>query len=107
MLRVFGRRGVGSFESRLGSLTGGSVNFQVDSDGLARVTLDHQAKHNALSGSMMLELRRVVESLESACSSTTTSPKAVVFTGAGERAFCAGSDLDCLVEFGSPEEGVL
>ena len=92
-----------SFESRLATLKGGSVDLAIDRQ-VARLTLSHVAKHNSLSGVMMLGLREAVIELEQ-MASKTNDLKAVVFTGAGDKAFCAGSDLGCLSEFTSPDEG--
>jgi len=89
-----------SFETRLATLKGGTVDLSIDRQ-VARLTLSHVAKHNALSGSMMLDLREAVIELEQ----MEGDLKAVVFTGAGDKAFCAGSDLDCLSEFTQPDEG--
>ena len=83
----------------LASLTGGSVKLTFDRD-VARVTLDHVEKHNSLSGQMMLDFREVIIELEN-----LRNLKAVVLTGAGKKAFCAGSDLNCIAEFTKPEEG--
>ena len=88
-----------SFESRLAKLQGGRIDLKFDKE-IATVTLDNVKKHNALSGQMMLDFRKCVEELE-----VNRSVKAVVFTGAGNKAFCAGSDLDCLTEFTDSDEG--
>ena len=69
---------------------------------VARVTLDHVEKHNSLSGQMMLDFREVIAELEN-----LRNLKAVVLTGAGKKAFCAGSDLNCIAEFTKPEEGFI
>ena len=54
------------------------------------------------SGSMMAELHRIVsEELPK------FDGKAVVLTGQPSGgAFCAGSDVNCLVEFSSPQDGL-
>jgi len=58
------------------------------SDGVATVTLNRPEQRNALSGRMLEELvdamRRVRDDV---------AVRAVVLTGAGEKAFCAGADL--------------
>lgn len=51
-------------------------------------TMDREAVRNALSRAMLLELGRLAR--EVAASPTV---RAVVLTGAGDRAFCAGADL--------------
>jgi enoyl-CoA hydratase len=58
------------------------------SDGVATVTLNDPEKANRLSGEMLVKL---VEAMRRAKSDEDT--KAVVLTGAGEKAFCAGADL--------------
>jgi enoyl-CoA hydratase len=63
------------------------VNYEF-ADGLATVTLNDPEKRNMLSAQMLVELvdamKRVRDSDE---------VRAVVLTGAGEKAFCAGADL--------------
>ena len=72
---------------RLGQLTGGSVDL-LTSDEIARVTINQPTKMNSLTGSMMVDLQRIVRELEQ-----MNNIKAVIFTGQGDKAFCAGSDL--------------
>ena len=55
---------------------------------VAVVFLDRPQRMNALSRAMVLALGRVGREL-----SAMSSVRAVVLTGAGERAFCAGADL--------------
>lgn len=56
--------------------------------GVAVVTLDRPQRMNALSRDMVLALGRVGREL-----TALNSVRAVVLTGAGDRAFCAGADL--------------
>jgi enoyl-CoA hydratase/carnithine racemase len=58
------------------------------SDGVATVTLNDPEKANRLSGEMLVQL---VEAIRRA--KGDEEAKAVVLTGAGEKAFCAGADL--------------
>jgi enoyl-CoA hydratase len=58
------------------------------SDGVATVTLNDPEKANRLSGEMLVQL---VEAMRRA--KDDEGAKAVVLTGAGEKAFCAGADL--------------
>jgi enoyl-CoA hydratase/carnithine racemase len=58
------------------------------SDGVATVTLNRPEQRNALSGRMLAEL---VDAMERAREDEEV--RAVVLTGAGEKAFCAGADL--------------
>lgn len=64
-------------------------------DGVALVTLDHPPV-NALSGDLLEALAGTAKRL-----SDDPSLKAVVVTGAGDRAFAAGADIS---EFGGPAE---
>jgi enoyl-CoA hydratase/carnithine racemase len=51
------------------------------------VTIDHQARRNAMSRAMMAELARLWDSLAQG------SCRCIVLTGAGDRAFSAGADM--------------
>ena len=51
------------------------------------LTIDNQPRLNAMSRAMMADLGRVWDELERG------SCRAIVLTGAGDRAFCAGADL--------------
>jgi enoyl-CoA hydratase len=73
--------------------TGPIVDLDRRPDGIAVITL-RNGKVNALSGAVLDELHRIVESLAG------DLPKVVVVTG-GERIFAAGADIS---EFGGPEE---
>lgn len=55
---------------------------------VALITIDNQAKRNAMSRAMMAELAELWERLAS-----TDDCRAIVITGAGEKAFCAGADI--------------
>jgi enoyl-CoA hydratase/carnithine racemase len=57
-------------------------------DGVATVTLDRPEARNAISSALATELAEVFEPL-----STSPEVRAVLLTGAGDRAFCAGADL--------------
>lgn len=57
--------------------------------GLARLTLNRPDKLNAINETMLAELDDALVKLDG-----DTDVKAVVLAGAGERAFCAGADLD-------------
>ncbi len=63
------------------------VKYEV-ADGVATVTLNNPEKRNMLSGQMLAEL---VEAMKRA--REDEEARAVVLTGAGEKAFCAGADL--------------
>jgi enoyl-CoA hydratase len=63
------------------------VKYEV-ADGVATVTLNNPEKRNMLSGQMLAEL---VDATKTARDSDDV--RAVVLTGAGDKAFCAGADL--------------
>ena len=56
-------------------------------DGIAVLTIDRQEKLNALDGQVVEEIGQALLDLES------EGPRAIVVTGAGERAFVAGADI--------------
>lgn len=66
-------------------------------DGVAWVTLDRPAKLNAITTEMTAQLASVVASVE-----IDPAVRVVVITGAGDRAFCAGSDIGTLEEYPTP-----
>ena len=67
-------------------------------DGVAVVTLNRPEAMNALSKALRAELHRALQALEA-----DDSVRAIVLTGAGERAFTAGLDLK---ELASDPEGM-
>ena len=66
---------------------------EVDDSGLARITLNRPAQLNAFNVQMRDDLFGILTELHA-----NPDLDAVLITGAGERAFCAGADL---TEFGS------
>jgi enoyl-CoA hydratase/carnithine racemase len=58
--------------------------------GVARITIENPAKLNILNRSALHELRKSIEEIQ------TLSIRAVVITGAGEKAFVSGADLETL-----------
>jgi enoyl-CoA hydratase/carnithine racemase len=58
------------------------------SGAIARVTLSRPAAMNALSGALVASMREAIAALRD-----DPAVRAVVLTGAGDRAFCAGADL--------------
>jgi enoyl-CoA hydratase/carnithine racemase len=52
------------------------------------VRLNRPEKHNAINRALSLELGRIIQELEA-----DESIRAIVLTGAGEKAFCAGADM--------------
>jgi enoyl-CoA hydratase/carnithine racemase len=63
------------------------VKYEV-AEGVATVTLNNPEKRNMLSGQMLVEL---LDAMKTARDSEEV--RAVVLTGAGDKAFCAGADL--------------
>jgi len=68
-------------------------------DGIAVVTINRPDKLNALNTKVLSELDQAFAELE-----TDAEVKAVVLTGAGEKAFVAGADIAEMVSYG-PLEG--
>lgn len=68
------------------------VRYSVDA-GIARLTINRPERRNALSWSVVRELRRrVAECRDDA------EARVLVLTGEGDRAFCAGADLSGMAE---------
>lgn len=67
-------------------------------DAVTLVRLDRPDKHNALSREMLLELSEIFGN-----SVVDSEVRAIILTGAGERAFSAGTDLGELINVSSAE----
>lgn len=65
------------------------MELRVDEHGdyITIVTIDNQARLNAMPREMMAELDRLWRALEA------SDCRCIILTGAGDRAFCAGADL--------------
>lgn len=63
------------------------IRVEAHSPHVMVVTIDNQPRLNAMSRAMMADLGRVWDELERG------SCRAIVLTGAGARAFCAGADI--------------
>jgi len=57
-------------------------------DGIARLTIDRPERRNALSWSVLTEMRERLAEIK-----VDPDARVLVITGAGDRAFCAGADL--------------
>jgi enoyl-CoA hydratase/carnithine racemase len=68
------------------------VRYEIDG-AVARITIDREARRNALSWSVMRELREAL-----AAAKEDDAVRVVVLTGAGDRAFCAGADLGTMAD---------
>jgi len=66
--------------------------------GLARVTLDRQSKLNALNQSVLNELEQVFLTLKE-----NRDVRVIIVTGAGEKSFVAGADVNQFPSLSSPE----
>ncbi|RUS24627.1 ClpP/crotonase-like domain-containing protein [Jimgerdemannia flammicorona] len=86
-----------TIREQLRAIGEGSVDFNPDhAPGVALITLNNPAKHNALSGKMMAELADVVDTLEKWTrieSMERTELVGIVLTGSEGKSFCAGLDL--------------
>jgi enoyl-CoA hydratase len=79
-----------------GSTMTDDVNFEVDG-AVATITLNRPAKLNAVTPAMADAIVAAVGH----CNDSDTI-RAVILTGAGERAFCAGSDIGALDAYETP-----
>src|SRR5262245_10514639 len=69
-------------------------NIRLDiAEGIATITLDRPEKMNTATRATVAELCEAIDRTDA-----DDAVRAVIFTGAGERAFCAGADL-------APEDG--
>ncbi|GMG86293.1 enoyl-CoA hydratase/isomerase family protein [Biformimicrobium ophioploci] len=77
----------------------GKIDLELDG-ALARVTINNPDQRNAMSKSMWLQLAETLD-----CVAANDDVRALVITGAGSRAFCAGANIDELAAaFGDAEE---
>lgn len=63
------------------------VKLEIGDDGIAVLTIDRQDKLNALSPQVTEEIGQALLEIES------ESPRVIIVTGAGDRAFVAGADI--------------
>ncbi|MFT5445458.1 MAG: enoyl-CoA hydratase [Gammaproteobacteria bacterium] len=70
-------------------------------DGIGTITFNRPQSRNALTFAMY-------ERLSDLCANAPTdgSVKAIIITGAGEKAFAAGTDIAQFRDFGTPEQGI-
>ena len=69
----------------------GNIRFEVGDSGIALLTVNRPEKLNALNAETVLELRDAV-----ARAGSDTEVRALMVTGAGEKAFVAGADINQL-----------
>lgn len=72
----------------------GDVILQRNGDGIGEIVLDRPAKHNALTPHMY---RRIGVCCAEA--DEDDDIRAVLFRGAGDKAFCAGSDINAMKQY--------
>jgi len=68
-----------------------NIRFEVDGAGIAQLTVNRPEKLNALNSETVLELRDAVERVGG-----DAAVRALMITGAGEKAFVAGADINQL-----------
>ncbi|MCI0755568.1 enoyl-CoA hydratase/isomerase family protein [Teichococcus vastitatis] len=73
----------------------GEVRLSI-ADGIAELLLNRAAKHNAITPAMA---RQMAE--HARCVDENDAVRVVLLRGAGERAFCSGSDLNSLASYAS------
>ena len=78
--------------------TEGRVDVRRDERGVATVTIDNPARLNALGSTLLTELARKMRTLNE-----DEGLRAVVLTGAGERAFVGGADIREMGEIDGPD----
>lgn len=85
-----------------GKLLGMSEKIQTEmfDDGVVVLTLNRPEFHNALDFEMMHQFADTIQQLR-----LKPEIRVLVLTGAGERAFCSGGDLDELSRYPSAEDG--
>lgn len=79
---------------------GGDLLYEVR-DGVGLVTLNRPHARNALTHEMYEELAEICTSIPD-----DRSVHALIVTGAGDRAFAAGTDISLFLDFASPEQGL-
>ena len=70
------------------------IQVEKTGGGVAELVLNRPAKHNAITPAMSAAIREALTSLES-----DGEVRCALVRGAGERAFCAGTDLHSLDDF--------
>jgi enoyl-CoA hydratase/carnithine racemase len=70
----------------------GGIGLSV-ADGIANIVIDRPEKMNAITPAMTIELQRICLEVDA-----DTSVRVVTISGAGEKAFSAGSDLNALAD---------
>ena len=74
------------------------IRFDLDEKGVALITVNRPEKLNALSSAVIVELREAFERIHS-----DAAIRAAIVTGAGEKAFVAGADINELAALSAVE----
>jgi enoyl-CoA hydratase len=74
------------------------ILFEADESGIALITVNRPEKLNALSGAVVAELREAFERV-----AAEGAIRAAIVTGAGEKAFVAGGDINEIAAFSATE----
>lgn len=77
----------------------GTVNYEIDANGIARVTFGHPLS-NSLPGKILRKLADTITEL-----GNDTNAKVIILQSEGERAFCAGASFDELISIKDLDEG--
>jgi enoyl-CoA hydratase len=72
------------------------LSFEPDADGIVLITINRPEKRNALNHTVVTELGEAIRT-----AAQDTAIKAVVLTGAGDKAFVAGADIGELASVGA------
>lgn len=70
--------------------------YDVDADGIARLTINRPEKLNALNSAVMNDLESAMEQ-----ALATDDVRGIIITGAGEKSFVAGADIRQFTELGA------
>lgn len=73
----------------------GEIEVTVNDDRTAELVLNRPAKHNAITPAMQAEILSTLRTLDA-----DGMVRCVLVRGAGQKAFCAGTDLNALTDFG-------
>jgi enoyl-CoA hydratase len=74
----------------------GSIRFNA-AEGIARIVIDRPEKHNAITPEMARELREACAEVD-----RDDTVRVAIISGAGERSFSAGSDMNALADLSDP-----
>ncbi|PKM89218.1 MAG: crotonase [Firmicutes bacterium HGW-Firmicutes-12] len=76
------------------------LNLKLDkNEGIATIIIDRQGKLNSLNKDTVYEFKGVLEELEN-----DEDIRVIIITGAGDKSFCVGTDIDWLNEWSMQDE---